>query len=165
MKAKQELEKIKKETNDYVKSITPSPTKKVKGFGGKEKEVPKTEDELENDRKILAAQAVLQREEAVAQIEEKQKAKDKEQAAVQRATEAKAKEVRAREANLERESKSLFAIVAIKARQAVNKLLQKWGFKTTKTYDVDSQTRVAIAVRNQNKHNERSRQNENNRDY
>ena len=53
---------LKKEINeavDFVRSYTPSPTKTVKGIMGKEKEVPKTKDELENEKIIMTAKELL----------------------------------------------------------------------------------------------------------
>ncbi|MBR1383845.1 MAG: plasmid recombination protein [Ruminococcus sp.] len=44
-------------------------TKTVKGVFGKEKEVPKTADELEHDKAIIGAKLVLQREQAVTERE------------------------------------------------------------------------------------------------
>ena len=75
LKASAKLEQIKKETNDFVKSITPTKTKTVKGIFGS-KIVEKSEDELEQDRQILAAQAILRREEELAKFEERLKSKE-----------------------------------------------------------------------------------------
>lgn len=53
---------LKKEINeavDFVRSYTPSPTKIVKGKIVKEKEVPKTKDELENEKIIMTAKELL----------------------------------------------------------------------------------------------------------
>lgn len=60
LKARSELAAAKKATDDYIRSVTPSPTKTVKGLFG-EKEVTKTDEELEHDKMILAAQDVLRR--------------------------------------------------------------------------------------------------------
>lgn len=75
LKASAKLERIKKETNDFVKSITPLKTKTVRGLFG-EKQVEKTEAELEQDRQILAAQAILRREEELAKFEQRLKSKE-----------------------------------------------------------------------------------------
>lgn len=50
---------IKQDTEDYVRSLEPEPTKTVKKFG-REKTVDKTPEEIERDKEVKAAQAVLQ---------------------------------------------------------------------------------------------------------
>lgn len=69
--------KKKKETNDYLRSLTPSKAKTIKGLFGGEKFVEKLTEELEQDRQILAAQMVLQHEAEL--IQWKQRLKIKEQ--------------------------------------------------------------------------------------
>lgn len=66
LKAESQLAKIEKETEDFVRSLEPEPTKTVKNFLGKSKEVPKTDEELQRDREVLAAQAILKDKEEVA---------------------------------------------------------------------------------------------------
>lgn len=152
-KVKNEAEKIRQQTDDFVRSLEPAPTKKVKVFGGKEKEVPKTEDELQRDRKILAAQAVLQRENEVVKAEERLNNRAKQLDVIQRQTEAKEKavendrqEVIAKKMKLETKKKSILKIIAIKARQLADRFLRTMGIRTNKGFDVDSQARLAVAV-------------------
>lgn len=76
--AKDEADEVKKQTEEYVRSLEPAPTKTVKKFGGGEKEVPKTAEELQRDRDILAAQAVLRDKDKVAE-ELKELQKDREE--------------------------------------------------------------------------------------
>ncbi len=61
IKADSKLEETKKANDDFVRSLTPTQTKTIKNFIGGEKEVPKTEDELQHDREVLAAQEILKR--------------------------------------------------------------------------------------------------------
>lgn len=56
---------IKQDTEDYVRSLEPEPTKTVKKFG-REKTVDKTPEEIERDKEVKAAQAVLQDKDKVA---------------------------------------------------------------------------------------------------
>lgn len=64
--AEQRFAEVKKETEDYVRALEPSPTKTEKTLFGKTKEIPKTPKELEHDKEILAAQAVLKRKDELA---------------------------------------------------------------------------------------------------
>ena len=67
------------ENEELVRSTTVSPEKKTKGVFGKEKVIEKTDQEIENERLILAAQAVLRdKEQAEHYKEYYQKLKDKE---------------------------------------------------------------------------------------
>ncbi len=59
METKNQLAKVQKANDDFVRSLSPTTTKTVKNFIGKEKEVPKTDEERQRDREVLAAQAVL----------------------------------------------------------------------------------------------------------
>ncbi len=61
----QELQKTIDEDVEFIKSYTPSPTKKVKDFLGREKEVAKTVDELKDEKRIMTAQELLAREEKI----------------------------------------------------------------------------------------------------
>ena len=56
------------EMEQTLASYTPPPTKKVKKFLGKEKEIPKTPAELQAEQQILIAQQILKREEESKQI-------------------------------------------------------------------------------------------------
>lgn len=51
-----------KETEDFVLSLEPTPTKTVKGVFGKPKEVPKSEDEINRDSELLAIQAIIRQQ-------------------------------------------------------------------------------------------------------
>lgn len=53
-----------KETEDFVLSLEPAPTKTVKGVFGKPKEIPKTKDEIERDTEVKAAQAIIRENQA-----------------------------------------------------------------------------------------------------
>ncbi|MDE5834254.1 MAG: plasmid recombination protein, partial [Ruminococcus sp.] len=64
-KEKQKLQKTIDEDVEFIKSYTPSPTKKVKDFLGREKEVAKTVDELKDEKRIMTAQELLAREEKI----------------------------------------------------------------------------------------------------
>lgn len=148
LKARQGLEKIKKENDDFVQSITPSTTKKVKGIFG-EKEVAKTEDELQQDKQILAAQAVLQREQAVAQKEEQQTRMATKIAAAQRELSEKSKALdegwkafEVEKKSFEIEKKSFAKAVMIQARQLADKIMRSLGFKPNKGHDINSQINV-----------------------
>ncbi len=67
------------ENEELVRSTTVSPEKKTKGVFGKEKVIEKTDQEIENERLILAAQAVLRdKEQAVHDKEYYQMLKDSE---------------------------------------------------------------------------------------
>ena len=55
----QELKEKVDEAIDLVRNFTPSPTKTVKGLMGKEKEVKKTEEEVQNEKLILTARELL----------------------------------------------------------------------------------------------------------
>lgn len=59
-----EAEKKLDEAVDLVRNFTPSPTKIVKGLMGK-KEVPKTVEELQNEKLIMTAQELLGRREKI----------------------------------------------------------------------------------------------------
>jgi hypothetical protein len=59
-----EAEKKLDEAVDLVRNFTPSPTKIVKGLIGK-KEVPKTVEELQNEKLIMTAQELLDRKEKI----------------------------------------------------------------------------------------------------
>lgn len=61
-KEESRLAELKQQNEEYVRSLEPTPTKKIKGIFG-EKEQPKTEEELQRDREVLAAQAVLKENE------------------------------------------------------------------------------------------------------
>ncbi len=163
LKARQGLEKIKKENDDFVQSITPSTTKKVKGIFG-EKEVAKTEDELQQDKQILAAQAVLQREQDVAQKEEQQTRMATKIAAAQRELSEKSKALSEERKALEIEKKSLetekknFAkAVLIQARQLADKIMRSMGFKPNKGYDINNQINTNLqqerSMHNEHDHN------------
>lgn len=52
-------EETLKETEDFVLSLEPAPHKTVKGFFGKTTEIPKTEDELNRERELLAVKAII----------------------------------------------------------------------------------------------------------
>lgn len=69
LKAQSELEEMRKANDDFVRSLVPTPTKTTKNIIGKQKEIPKTEAELQRDREVLAAQAILKREDKVAKKE------------------------------------------------------------------------------------------------
>lgn len=56
---------IKQDTEDYVRSLSPEPTKTVKKFG-RDKTVDKTPEEIERDKEVKAAQAVLRDKKKVA---------------------------------------------------------------------------------------------------
>ena len=64
-KEKQELRKEIDEGYDLIRKFTPSPTKKVKDFLGREKEVKKTDDELKYEKMIMTARELLEREEKI----------------------------------------------------------------------------------------------------
>lgn len=64
--AEEQLDKLKKANDDFVRELEPTPTKIVKKFGG-EKEVPKTDEELKRDKEVLAAQAVLRDKDKIAE--------------------------------------------------------------------------------------------------
>lgn len=78
LKAESQLAKIEKETDDFVKALEPSPTKTEKPIFGKTKEVPKTPEELERDKDVLAAQAILRREGAVIEREKRVQRREEE---------------------------------------------------------------------------------------
>lgn len=59
----QELRKAIDEAVDLVKNFTPSPTKKVKDFLGREKEIAKTVDELKDEKLIMTARELLSQRE------------------------------------------------------------------------------------------------------
>lgn len=63
---KKENAYIKQDTEDYVRSLEPEPTKTIKKFG-REKTVDKTPAEIERDKEVLAAQAVLRDKDKVTQ--------------------------------------------------------------------------------------------------
>ena len=70
VKTETQLRMAKKENEDFVRSLTPETTKTTKNFLGKEKEVPKTPEEIQRDREVKAAQAVLKdKDEAAAEKE------------------------------------------------------------------------------------------------
>lgn len=59
---------IKQDTEDYVRSLSPEPTKTVKKFLGKgEKPIAKTPEEIQRDTEVKAAQAVLRDKDKVTQ--------------------------------------------------------------------------------------------------
>ncbi|MDE6835285.1 MAG: plasmid recombination protein [Ruminococcus sp.] len=67
----QKLQKTIDEDVEFIKSYTPSPTKKVKDFLGREKEVAKTVDELKDEKRIMTARELLaQREKIILQAKE-----------------------------------------------------------------------------------------------
>lgn len=76
--AKDKADEIKMQTEDYVRSLEPTPTKTVKKFGGNEKEVPKTAEELQRDKEIAAAQAVLRDKDEVATEKKRTQQREKE---------------------------------------------------------------------------------------
>lgn len=78
VKTETQLRMAKKENEDYVRSLAPETTKTTKGFLGKEKIVDKTPEEIERDKEVKAAQAVLkdkddlaERERSIAEREKK----------------------------------------------------------------------------------------------
>ena len=73
-KSENELIKLRERNNDFVRALTPTPTKKVKGIFG-EKEAEKKPEELQRDREVLAAQSILRREQELAAREEESKAR------------------------------------------------------------------------------------------
>ena len=75
LKAEGELAKAKQRTDDFVRSLEPTPTKKVKTLFG-EKETEKTPAELQRDREILAAQSILRREQELTVREKESKARE-----------------------------------------------------------------------------------------
>lgn len=76
--AKDEADEIKKQTEDYVRSLEPTTTKTVKNLVGKPKEVPKTAEELQRDKEIAAAQAVLRDKDELAAKEKRIQQREKE---------------------------------------------------------------------------------------
>ncbi|MDE6679153.1 MAG: plasmid recombination protein [Ruminococcus sp.] len=64
-KEKQKLQKTIDEDVEFIKSYTPSPTKKVKDFLGREKEVAKTVDELKDEKRIMTANELLARSDKI----------------------------------------------------------------------------------------------------
>lgn len=104
LKAKQGLEKIKKETEDYVRSITPSATKKVKGFLGAEKEIKKTAEEIARDRDVALAQSVLkERDQIISEAKKKEKQVEEEKNKLQ----SKEKELAEKSKQLNEKEKKL----------------------------------------------------------
>lgn len=69
VKTETQLRMAKKENEDYVRSLAPETTKTTKNFLGKEKEVPKTPEEIQRDKEVKAAQAVLKDKDALAERE------------------------------------------------------------------------------------------------
>lgn len=67
----QELQKKIDEDVDLIRNFTPSPTKKVKDFLGREKEVKKNDDELKYEKMIMTARELLaQREKIISEANE-----------------------------------------------------------------------------------------------
>lgn len=58
-KQEQALKKEINEAVDFIRSYTPSPTKKGKDIFGREKEIPKTVEELKNEKLIMTAKELL----------------------------------------------------------------------------------------------------------
>lgn len=57
---------LQRKNDEFVRSLEPTTTKTEKGiFFGKTKEVPKTEEEVQREREVKAAQAILKREDEV----------------------------------------------------------------------------------------------------
>lgn len=69
VKTETQLRMAKKENEDFVRSLTPETTKTTKNFLGKEKEVPKTPEEIQRDKEVKAAQAVLKDKDDLAERE------------------------------------------------------------------------------------------------
>lgn len=175
IKAEAELAEAVQKNNDFVRSLEPTPTKKGKGIFKIEQ--PKTEEELQRDREVLAAQAVLQRESDVArkeqEFEEKARAKteelnQREQAFYKRAGE-KTEELNQRESNvthrennatrreqeLKEKEKNFSQTVAIQSQYKIEKVLRNMGVKFD-TYDVQRQIEQQAYMRlNQSRGKER----------
>lgn len=75
------FENAKKANDDFVRSLNPTPTKTVKNIIGKSKEIPKTEEEMQRDKEIAAAQAILRREDELAIKEKRVNQREEELAA------------------------------------------------------------------------------------
>lgn len=69
VKTETQLRMAKKENEDFVRSLAPETTKTTKGFLGKEKIVDKTPEEIERDKEVKAAQAVLKDKDDLAERE------------------------------------------------------------------------------------------------
>lgn len=69
VKTETQLRMAKKENEDYVRSLAPETTKTTKGFLGREKIVDKTPEEIERDKQVKAAQAVLKDKDDLAERE------------------------------------------------------------------------------------------------
>lgn len=154
-KEESKLAELKQGNKDFVSSLTPSSTKKVKTIFG-EKDVAKTNEELQRDKEILAAQAAIkhaeEREHFLNERDKKSLTREKNlnnfQAELDKKSKALDNDRRALETEkkaLEAENKSFAQAAAIKARQLVDKVLRSLGVSLNRGYDIDSQ--ISLAVR------------------
>ncbi len=140
-------EKLQTETEEFVSSLTPAPTKKVKTLFG-EKEVEKSAEELQRDKEILAAQSALK---ACATRQEKQEIKEKQLKELSKTVEKEAlqneierKTLVEEKQALEKEKQSFAMAVALKARQIVDKVLRSLGIRLNRGHDLTEQINLAI---------------------
>lgn len=71
VKTETQLRMAKKENEDFVRSLTVEQTKTAKGFLGTKKVVDKTPEEIQRDKEVKAAQAVLKDKDEIAERERK----------------------------------------------------------------------------------------------
>lgn len=69
VKTETQLRMAKKENEDFVRSLEVEQTKTTKGFLGREKEISKTPEEIQRDKEVKAAQAVLKDKDNLAERE------------------------------------------------------------------------------------------------
>lgn len=116
---KTENANLKKANEDFVRSLEPEPTKTIKKLG-KPKTVAKTPEEIQRDKEVKAAQAVLKDKDDIAERESK--ADERERKIAQRETELSADEERLREyaTQLQAESNTKVAKIREGYQQQLN---------------------------------------------
>lgn len=161
--AKAQRAEIEKENEEFVRALTPEPTKTTKSVFGKEKVIEKTAEEKQRDLEIAAAQAVLKEKE---KIENDRKELDKAHQKI-REKEAALNEILAQQRKafdkeiiqLKEENQALKArlkqfidesakqaraaaiAMAIRVRTQLEKTLKKMGLHSPQGYTTDEQIR------------------------
>lgn len=135
VKIETQLRMAQKANDDFVRALEPEPTKTTKKFLGKEKKVDKTPEEMQRDREVLAAQAILRREDEVAEREKRVQQReaelaDDEQKMTEYFTEREA-DFKGKEAMMKQQSAANEQRLTVKFEQEKKSLITKFEEKLT----------------------------------